>query len=340
MGEPTSATHVILQEDLDEELASVQHETMKVISECINVNVDTLETIERQIEQTEGDLRLLEEAKEDLDEAQKLITSIKRGLFSFGSGKPKSFNLPDKMGTDLDFAATVGGHDCLIRISVLLYQAEESGKRGSMSIPFNYISLCEVKKDGQTVEIRFHPKHYEFIGAKLWTVHLKDPERLQDFVKGLRTRVLQKGAADMQAREDFASLSRDAWAQAVFKLKFEDESQSFTFVDSSVEINQGMVTNLLEDYRTMKQTSIELGTKGKLTQDNITVLQTRGLAIMVDQITEMKGSFKHHMDLLVHEQELMINLTAQADDLTRQNEEILATNDGCCTICGCSCVVM
>lgn len=49
--------------DLNKELADVQQETMKTISAMININVDTLETINRQIEQTEGDLRKLEGAQ-------------------------------------------------------------------------------------------------------------------------------------------------------------------------------------------------------------------------------------------------------------------------------------
>ena len=49
--------------DLNRELAGVQEETMKLISSMINVNVDTLETLNRQIEQTEGDLRKLEGAQ-------------------------------------------------------------------------------------------------------------------------------------------------------------------------------------------------------------------------------------------------------------------------------------
>ena len=49
--------------ELERTLTQLQKETMEKISEMVNVNVDTLETLSRQIEQTEGDLRKLEGAQ-------------------------------------------------------------------------------------------------------------------------------------------------------------------------------------------------------------------------------------------------------------------------------------
>eukprot|EP00656_Telonema_subtile_P043116 TRINITY_DN49519_c0_g1_i1.p2 TRINITY_DN49519_c0_g1~~TRINITY_DN49519_c0_g1_i1.p2 ORF type:complete len:233 (-),score=89.20 TRINITY_DN49519_c0_g1_i1:83-781(-) len=230
--------------------------------------------------------------------------------------------------------------DCLIRVSVLLYQAEESGKRGNTSIPFNYIWRCVVHKDMQTVELEFRPEHHEFIGAKSWKIKLKDPLRVQEFVKAVRTRVLQKGTEDMKARQDAATMSTQAWADALFLLKFEDESKAFAIEEDKVACNQGQVVDLMYDFRAMKKASIEAGRKGELSHNDITDLQTRGLNIVADQLGDVKGSLQHHMDLLVTEQQLMINLTAQADDLTQQEKELLAQNDGCCTMCGCTCTVM
>merc|ERR1712086_345776 len=94
MGHPEQAImaqkdHVIKEqsyEELQEELHGLQKSSMNIISEMVKVNVDTLETLNRQIEQTEGDLRKLGKAQEDLDEAQHLVNDIKRGIFAFGSG--------------------------------------------------------------------------------------------------------------------------------------------------------------------------------------------------------------------------------------------------------------
>ena len=58
--------HVIKEqsyEELQEELHGLQKSSMNIISEMVKVNVDTLETLNRQIEQTEGDLRKLGKAQ-------------------------------------------------------------------------------------------------------------------------------------------------------------------------------------------------------------------------------------------------------------------------------------
>merc|ERR1712166_439994 len=136
--------HVIKEqsyEELQEELHGLQKSSMNIISEMVKVNVDTLETLNRQIEQTEGDLRKLGKAQEDLDEAQHLVNDIKRGIFAFGSGsRGKPFQLPKKQSSDEDFPCKLkypgGGDSCIFRLSTMMYQANQKGDEAATSIPY------------------------------------------------------------------------------------------------------------------------------------------------------------------------------------------------------------
>jgi len=319
--------------ELDEELAGVQAETMKTISDMINVNVDTLETIERQIEQTEGDLRLLTQAQSDLNEAQKLVTSIKRGIFSFGSGSPKSFNMPQKLPNDLDFPAKVDGKKRTVRISTLMYQAEEGCKTGSVSVPYNYVEGVLVHKNMKTVTVHFRKAYHDTVGAETWIIELQQELRMQEFVKALKTRVVQKGSSDLETRDAVRKKVESGAnrGEAMFLIGFEDQTKKFQVEEDAVAANQGQVLDLMRDYREAVQKSKDQGGKGEIGHDTITDMQTRGIEILGGQLTDVSGSLQHHMHLLVEEEKLMIVLTAQADDLTRQNEEILK-GDGCCCV--------
>eukprot|EP00656_Telonema_subtile_P012933 TRINITY_DN16547_c0_g1_i1.p1 TRINITY_DN16547_c0_g1~~TRINITY_DN16547_c0_g1_i1.p1 ORF type:complete len:368 (+),score=135.45 TRINITY_DN16547_c0_g1_i1:79-1182(+) len=321
-------------DSLNKELAEVQAETMKTISGMINVNVDTLETIARQIEQTEGDIRLLTQAQSDLNEAQQLINSIKRGIFSFGSSRPKTFNMPEKLPNDIDFECKVDGRKRIIRVSTLMYQAEEGCKTGSVSIPYNYVEGVWVRKDMKTMVIHFRGAYHKQIGKDSWTIELLQPLRLQEFIKALKTRVIQKGCADEEVRAKVRTRVEDEISRgdAMFVLAFEDKAKAFKVEEDAVAVNQGMVQDLMRDYHEAFAASKAAGGQGEVDHDKITQLTIRGLEIVGDQLDDVAEHLQHHMHLLVEEEKLMIVLTAQADDLTKQNEELLNQSECCCVV--------
>merc|ERR1712159_26219 len=236
--------------DLNRELAGVQEETMKLISSMINVNVDTLETLNRQIEQTEGDLRKLEGAQADLNEAQKLINSIRRGIFSFESSTNKNeFKLPEKLPNDIDFPVRVDGSKRIIRISTLLYQTKENSTHANVSLPYGYIEGCRVLKDGKSLVLHFRDAYHKKIGKDQWKITLEHDYRLQEFVKALKKRVIQKGLQDSNEREKVADAKPGDRAQFQFILSFEDQSQAFECEEDQIARAQGVVIDLMREYQ-------------------------------------------------------------------------------------------
>eukprot|EP00658_Telonema_sp_P-2_P082433 TRINITY_DN8714_c0_g1_i7.p1 TRINITY_DN8714_c0_g1~~TRINITY_DN8714_c0_g1_i7.p1 ORF type:complete len:246 (-),score=67.68 TRINITY_DN8714_c0_g1_i7:261-998(-) len=245
------------------------------------------------------------------------------------------------MDNDKDFNVLIDGKKRILRVSVLLYQADEHGKNGQLSIPFNYIQGCYIRRGGSVVDLEFVIEHQKFVGAEKWTVEMVDKNQMYEFVRDIRSRVLAKGVDDFKRREAAGeAVSKKAWAQTVFRLEFEDKMDEFNIEDDVVAINQGMVTALMQDYHRLKKESIKDGKHGKISHGDITDLQSKGVAIISDQMQDVHAGLDHHMELLVQEQQLMIQLTDQANELTVQNQDLLAKNDGCCTMCGCSCTVM
>eukprot|EP00658_Telonema_sp_P-2_P018379 TRINITY_DN17212_c0_g1_i4.p1 TRINITY_DN17212_c0_g1~~TRINITY_DN17212_c0_g1_i4.p1 ORF type:complete len:340 (+),score=100.94 TRINITY_DN17212_c0_g1_i4:212-1231(+) len=322
--------------EIEKETHKVQAETIKTISMMINVNVDTLETVGRQIEMTEGDLRKLASAQEDLNESQRLLNQIRRGIFSFGStAKAKPLPLPNKMdGHDKDFQCKVGGRNRLVRLSTVMYVASESANEFYSSVPYQYVDGCVVKKDMKSVSLFFRGCYAETVGTKPMVIDFKAPALIPEFVRELKDRILQKGAADSTVRDEVRDKMSAGTARgdALFTLAFEDPSKAFVVQEDIVKKSQGIIQDLMRDYKDLETQSKKDGKQGAIEMDQVTDLTLRGLDIISSQLGDIKDDLEQHMKLLIQEEQMMMSLTIQADSLTQQNKELLAKDECCCVI--------
>jgi len=168
-----------LQAQREREIACLQQQIFANTAQTIDIGADTLETLVRQREQTQRDLRRIETIHGKLTAAELLIQKMERGMFNMGGSKTKIKPPPSKT-TDSDFPIQVKHRvrysNYILRFTqTFCLRLSASGDEVYDTMNYGHIKSISVSKTPKYFTVSFN-----MTGVKPWLVY---SHRYQDVVK-------------------------------------------------------------------------------------------------------------------------------------------------------------